>query len=291
MTESDHRESAAALETALRDATRIHLEKARCRVPEVYARHLASPSAIRARHRRAWRDIPQDLLSLPRLLWRLFLSLRGHTTQQPALSRKERELLGIMESELLDLEGWYRSLSQVLITADASIDASSPEKIEHMQRAVRQYLEGEMVRIAGPREGTRDLLVFLLVGLGSQTVSDSVTFGSALALGMTLATGWYLSSLSWWDSLWSNWLGVPAWVEWAGAVGGSLAAVALVPVLAPWSEWLVNRLRGPRFLEEWLTEIEAELLRPKRDTLDRASPLGTLSQILPDLLAVLHKLR
>lgn len=289
-------EHADALTQTLADILRHHFAEARERVPRVYREHLATARPIWQRHWTHRRDVPADLLALPRLLWRQGRRLlRRPAPHPPALTGKEQALLGILREDLLDLPGLQRQLEVAL--AQASADLADCEALLARQAAAGRlpelegWLQRQIERHSGPREGTRDLLVFLLVGLAARSGGLDVTFGSAIAAGSAAATAVYLSSQSWWGSLWIHLTGIPGWVSVAGALGGATAGLLLAPLVAPFGEWVVNRWRGEHYLRDIVDRTETSLLETRHDGLDFLGQLAALTQFAPDLLALLRSWR
>jgi hypothetical protein len=285
-----------ALEQALAEAIQAHLQAARLRVPNVYRSRFASSAAILKRHWVHRRDIPADLLSLPRSLWRQGqrLTRSKPIPDAPSLSRKEQALLQILQLELLDLpglqltlQGHLRQHSEAYAACDDLLHDQAPgNRLPEIERFLQQHLE----RLSMPREGTRDLLVFMLIGSVGHGLGQKVTFGSALATGSAVATSAYLASQSWWGALWVQMTGIPAWVTLGGAVSGAAAALVLTPLVAPLGDMLVNRWRGERYLLGIIDRIEQNLLQSQADGLDFAGQLASLTQFAPDLLTLLKTL-
>ncbi len=276
-----------------------HFTAAHQRVPEFYRRHFVSARAISSRHWRHKRDIPKDMATVPRALWRLSSRLWSKGPIPPeTLSGKEKALLQALEDELIQMGRLQRALNQVAerwIPDWTSCETALQQPMTEAQsEAVMQFLQDRLSRQSGTREGGRDLLLFLLVGslgrqLGSQ-LGSQITFGSALATGAAVANGVYLSQQSFWGLIWAKLAGVPAWVGWVGASGGMLATLAVAPLLSPLAELAVNRLRGERYLHKILDQIERENFSGRGDLVDMMGPLGSLSQMAPDLLALLRQL-
>lgn len=285
------------LEDALTQAIRRHMQGARSRVPDVYRNHLSGSRAIFIRHWQHWRDIPADLASLPRGLIRMgrkLARLKGPAAPPP-LSRKEAALLEIIQTELLDLPGLQATLESVLREHSAPYAAceallSEPTLARHLPE-IDAFLARHLSRLSTPREGTRDLLVFMMIGVLGKSLSQKVVFGSALATGSAIASSVYLASQSWWGALWVQIAGIPTWVTLSGALSGVAGALLLAPLFAPLGEWLVNRWRGERYLEGIIDRIETNLLQTRADGVDFVTQLAGLAQFAPDLLALLRSFR
>ncbi|OZG74815.1 hypothetical protein BTA51_06675 [Hahella sp. CCB-MM4] len=277
-----------------------HFVAAHDRVPGFYRRHFVSLKGISARHWKNKKDIPHDLISVPKTFWRMSSRLwkKGPLAPIP-LSGKEAELLLVLEQELLQLSLLQQQLNQVIerwIPEWEACETMLQEPLTDQQsELITEFLRDRLGRFGGTREGGRDLLMFLLIGgLGRQVaghLGSQITFGSAMATGAALANGVYLSQQSFWGVIWAKLTGIPAWVGWVGAGSGMLASLAAAPLLSPLAELAINRLRGERYLHKMLDQIERESFHNRGDMLDMMGPLGSLSQMAPDLLALLKQIR
>jgi hypothetical protein len=288
------------LNSAIQQAVHEHFAEAHRLVPDFYRHHFLSLRCVAARHWRQRQDIPGDLLAVPRLVWQGIARFRKR--QIPAsrpLTGKESAVLRAIESELLRPEKLHQRISRTLRENKPDWSESWNEygvllqhPMNEAQRAtLERFLEHKTKQLSGLREGSRDMLVFLIMGVVGNQLAGKVTFGSSLATGSALAGTVYLSQQSWWYGLWLNWSGIPGWVSWAGATGGLLTALALTPLLSPLAELLVNRLRGKRFLHKLLDEVEAQSYYSEADILDAAGLAAGISQVIPDLVALLKQLK
>lgn len=283
---------------AVQQAVADHFAEAHQLVPEFHRKHFLSARQVAGRHWRHKRDIPGDLLAVPKLVWQ---SLRRSPKEcsNKQLSGKESAVLQAIESELLRPQQLQLRLTNAITACRADWQQDWQDCSERLQHpmnqkqrdAISQFLELKAIQLSGPREGSRDLLVFLIVGAIGHQITEKVTFGSALATGSALASSLYVSQQSWWYGLWLSWNGVPAWVSWTGAVGGFATALVLTPMLSPLAELVVNRLRGERFLHELLNEIETERFHQQTNILDAAGVAAGFSQLMPDLIALLKHLK
>ncbi|GAA3947717.1 hypothetical protein [Allohahella marinimesophila] len=295
-----HQPERQNIEVELRAIVKTHFVAARARVGDVSKGELLSARSIARRHWQYRRDIPRDLVSMPRTVWRGMRGLLRRSGPEESgspkvLSGMEAAMLIVIRNDLLDLPGLQFKLHERLLEADPQLDDAQAllQELAGEDRldAVERYLAGELERLSTPSEGTRDLLVFMLIGVISRGSGLNATFGSALAAGSATASAVYVASQSWWGALWLQFSGMPAWVSVAGAVGGLGVAVVLTPALAPLSEWLVNRWRGERYLHDLVDQVEHNLLENRKDGLDLAGRLAGLAQFAPDLLALLRAIR
>ncbi|WP_317928674.1 hypothetical protein [Halioxenophilus sp. WMMB6] len=299
-------DEAASCATSAQDAwldqwqaiTQTHFAEARSRTDQVYKTHFASAKAVALRHWQNRADIPKDLLNLPRSVWRLAQRAlwRGHRQANPKVpTGKELALLAIIAEELLALSqlqtkyqhhlSLHPDLSSALFEElEGELGQLSAEQAQHnLQLAV------ERLRLS--QEGSRDLLMFVSIGLLGRGLADKITFGSAAATGSALASSVYISQQSLLGGLWAGWFGAPAWVGMTGAVGGFGLVLLATPLISPLTELGVNRLRAKRLLARIVERTEAELNQPRLDLASTAGQLATYLQLLPDLLQVLKQLR
>jgi len=264
-----------------------HFHLAESRVDDVYQAHFSRASVIAARHWRHRRDIPGDLLVLPRTLGNLLL--RRKTTARP--SGKETELRQIIELELLDLPGLELALQNHCeeVIRQAGPDLSSKPLTAAQRQDFEQYVNHQLKRLHLPGEGMREALLALTVMLSGRVLGDKALVSSAASLGSTLATSVYIGQQSWWGAFWASWFGVPGWVSWAGIGTGVASIIVLSPLIAPGIEWGMNRLRARRLLQQTVEQARAQLLQ--KDRLLLLSRLGVYLQLLPDIAQYLVRLR
>lgn len=266
-----------------------HFCAAHQRLDEVYRVHFSSLAGVWGRHRRHWRDIPGDILAMPRALWR---RLRRHTASAPLrLTGKEREVALLLAEEVLDLAGLRQRLERQLSNRPAGrdrvgADTSTTARVSAEQQ-VAQRLHQAVARWGGSHDGGRELLLFVLLGVAGRSLSDKVLFGSASLVGISLAGSAYISQQGLLGGLWASWFGVPSWVSAVGALAGVGAMLVLTPLLAPLIECLFNRLWRRQRLHRLIDEVHRELLPPRRDQLWQ---WGGYMQYLPDLLALLRSI-
>jgi len=268
-----------------------HFEQAEHRVDTVYETHFASPKNVLIRHWRHRKDIPHDLLALPRSAWGLLMKAAGRQTQS-AMSGKEQELRRILEQELLDLPGLERTLEQycvpVMLAYQKELDGLDQLNAEQRQK-FQQYLDHQLARLQLPNEGLRDGLMALTVMLTGKALGDKALMSSAASVGSTLAQGVYLSHQGWWAGFWAGWFGSPAWVSWAGAGVGMLSFLIAAPLIAPGIEIGLNRWRGRKLLQQAVDDAREQLCA--KDRMMLAGQLALYLQLLPDLVFFLSRLR
>lgn len=284
----------AAWEQALAVLLADHFDAAHERVDSVYRRHFASPRAVLSRHWRQRRDVPRDLANLPRQAWGLLRRAAGRGAGPRRYSGKERELAAAIAEELLALPQLEQQLLALLRRhpgLDEELLAALGEQLAPYSPArARRRIERAVRRLGVTQEGGRDALIFLALGLAGRAFGDKLLFGSAAVLGAALATGFYTSQQSLLGGLWVKWFGAPGWVGASGAAGGVLVVTLLAPVIAPFVELGVNRLRGRKLLHQLVEQARGRLVSGG-DPYRVAGYLGSYVPLLPDLLAALRALR
>jgi len=274
---------------ALQQLLDQHFALAGQRVDAVYRRHFAPARAVFARHWRHRRDIPGDLLALPRTLLGL-LHRRPGGIASP--SGKQQEMRRILEQELLDLPALEASLQHYCeqIIEHYRLDlADQPTLTPAQRQEFEHYVEHQLVRLHLPSEGLREGLLALTIMLTGRLLGDKAMLSSAASLGGTVAGSVYLGQQGWWGAFWASWFGVPAWVSWVGIGSGVLSALLLSPLLAPGVEWGMNRLRARRVLQQTVQQAKEKLT--SKDGVLLASRLGVYLQLLPDLAQFLARLK
>ncbi|GAB3369339.1 hypothetical protein NCG89_08475 [Spongiibacter taiwanensis] len=265
-----------------------HFIAARERVDEAYHHHFASLGSVLKRHWQHRRDVPADLLTLPRGLWQVLSGRRG---PRP-LTGKEQAVAEIMAREVLDLPG----LQQKLLFHLEGHPDYRPDAIAQLQAELAPYDADEALRrlhlaVAqwGQRhDNSREFLMFLGLGLLGRSLSDKIAFGSASVLGVSLASSAYLSQQGALSALWASWFGVPGWVAVSGAIGGFAVAIAATPLISPFLEYGFNRWGTRRRLLQMVDAVHREIRAPLGDRLWR---VGAYLQFIPDLVQVLRMLR
>ncbi|WP_372764344.1 hypothetical protein [Litorivivens sp.] len=273
-----------------------HFAAARKRLPMVCERHFHSLRGVARRHWQNRADIPRDLATIPRFTWRALRRLGGRRLElQHHYSAKELALAGVVASELLQLA----ELEQALLRHLGQHPGLDPQQQAEVEVLLSRYSPAEMetrvrqamARLAVDHEGSRDVLLFLTLGLAGRLASDKIAFGSAGLLGASAASSLYLSQQSFFAGLWAKWFGVPGWVSVSGGLAGLATLLFLTPVVAPLVECGINRFRAERVLGNLIDEVQAQLQSPGADHYTLAAYAGTYVQLLPDLLNILRSFR
>lgn len=285
-----------AWQTELDALLNEHFGEVRQRIPAFYEQYFASLRRIASRHWQHRRDVPRDLATLPRFTWRALQRLGGRRgTTARRFSAKELTLAGLIGGELLHLP----ELEEKLLRHLGRHPGLDLDKQREVQDILARYspadlelrLRDAVARLAVDHEGSRDLLLFLALGMIGRAASDKVVFGSAGLLGASAASSLYLSQQSFFASVWAKWVGVPTWVSLAGGTAGLALLLLLTPVLAPFVEFAVNRFRAERMLGELVDQVQQQLQNPGHDGYTLAAYAGSYIQLLPDLLNILKSLR
>ncbi len=276
-----------------------HFDQAKSRVSDVYQQYFISASRVFSRHWRHKRDVPQELATLPRTVWKALKKCfkkrhKNSATEPVFLSAKQTELETIITDELLDLAGLDNKIKEYVIEFQDEFDTElqqlfadlSAQQEEEMTRQLADYVK----EMGVPVEGAREALVFMLTGLLGKSLG-AASFGSSVAVGQAAASAMYMSHASWWAGFWASLTGVPAWVGVAGAGGGILAMLLIAPILAPFVELGINRLNGEKKLYALVEQARSQMIRPETDTLDVLGQLAIYLQLLPDILLFLRKIK
>lgn len=265
-----------------------HFAQAHQRVEAVYRQHFRSLPGVLQRHWQHRRDVPADLAALPRSLWRI-VARRSHS-ERP-LTGKEQAVAQLIADKVLDLNGLQARLFQRLEShpdyRPETVAALRDELAADPEHAARR-LNAAVARWGLSHDSSRDLLLFLALGLAGRGLSDKLMFGSASLLGISAASSWYLSQQGWLAAWWASWFGVPGWVTAGGAAAGMAGMMVLTPVLAPFIECGFNRVWRRQRLHRLLDEVHRQLRPPLREHLWQ---YGSYLQFLPDLLHLLKQLR
>jgi len=274
-----------------------HFEQAHQRVDGFYDLYFASFKSIVGRHWRYRRDIPRDLITIPRTTWRLVTHLTGRkgNYSKVKFSGKELAIANLIIDELLQ----FRLLEREIFKLILNQDAISLKQVQELQELLEEYspaqaqqkIELALHRLTVSQEGGRDALVFLTLGLIGRPLSDKVVFGSALGLGSTAATSLYISQQGFIGALWVKWMGVPMWVSVSGALAGFTALLLTTPLISPAVEFAVNRFRAKPFLHNIINRVQDTLLDTNTDVSTIAGYIGSYIQLLPELLQMLRAIR
>lgn len=296
--------AAQAIEAHRNNLTEIvdmHFHEAKERVSAVYLKHFAEPTVVLDRHWRHRGDIPKDLATLPRSIWRALKSAIPRNRKSPgeqieavSLSGKQSELRDALERELLDLGGLDKKLSDYVARHQAGFDAQLDELLNglpnNQREQVKKQLSLHVERMSLPVEGSREALMFFLTGMLGKGLGSS-TFGSSVAAGQAAAATIYTSNLSWWGGLWVSVTGIPGWVGVLGATGGFVAAALVAPLFAPLLEVGINHWRGEKMLLQVIDHVRTRVITPPKDSVDVLGQLAVYLQVLPDLICFAAKIK
>lgn len=273
-----------------------HFAAARERVEPFADSYLLSPRAVLQRHWQCRGDIPRDLANLPRSLWRMGCKLARRPAPAAASPSRKAELMAALVLHELLMLG---ELEQQLLEHIRQHPAFCVSKLQAVQAELSLYSPSEaqekvhqaLDRLRLTHEGSRDAVVFLLLGAVGKSISQQVAFGSAAGVGISVASGLYISQQTTLGALWSSWLGVPTWVATSGAVAGVAGMIVLTPVLSPLFEIGLSRLRSKKVLHQLIDQTEHRVRGDQHDAGSLAGLAGTYLQLMPDLLQALRALR
>jgi len=287
---------ADTLPAQLNELIKTHFSDAEQRVDIVYQQHFASSRAILSRHWRHKKDIPADLMALPRSLFsfgkKLTRQTASTTSENTDRSGKQQEVYDLVYHDLLDLPGLENKLEQYLQQAvsDYQQQIEQHSELSDTQRKqFKQYVNHQIDRLQLTNEALREGLLAFTLMISGRILGDKAILSSAASIGGTLATSGYISQQGWLTGLWLSWMGVPGWVTVAGASAGVMGALLLSPVIAPGLEWGINRLRARKLLLQPVHNAEQQIL--KKDGLLYTSRLGVYLQLLPDLAQFIQRLK
>lgn len=279
---------------AMEDIIREHFLQAEQRVDTIYRTHFASFGATFKRHWRHKRDIPGDLLVLPRMALHGGQQLiRGKPVNHKSIeSGKQAELRIVIEEQLLalpELEQKLENYCQNIIQEyQQDLERQTPLS-DNQRQEFQNYLQYQLNRLNLPHEGIREGLLAFTIMLSGKLLGDKAILSSAASLGGTLASTVYIGQQGWLGALWASWMGAPGWVGFIGASTGVLALLLLSPMLAPGIEWSINRLRSRRILRQTVQQAEQQLLN--KDGILMISRLGIYLQLLPDITQFVSRLK
>lgn len=279
----------------LRRIIDAHFDQSEKRVDQVYADYFSSTGAVLGRHWRHKKDIPSDLMALPRHAWGFVARkiLRKKRLKELPKTGKVREVERIIAEQLLDLPGLEKKIEHYVQPFQEQFAREMTEILEQVPSLQREQftreLEAHVARLNTPIEGAREAVVFLIAGIVGKVFSDKITFGSSIATGKAVATSIYLGQLSWFGSLWAGLFGVPTWVGYAGAGAGVCAALIVAPLLTPLFEMGINRLRARKILRATVAAAREKLTGRGRDGFDIAGKTAIYLQVLPDIVEIARR--
>lgn len=275
-----------------------HFEEVRERVPAFYDKHFSSFTAILGRHWRNKKDIPRDLAHIPIKLYgfgKRIISRKPIEMAPEPVSGKDAELMNLMIEDLLLISDLETKL-QTYVAANSKEFEQYQEELaaclnQFSEEKVMQVINEHIQKINIPREGSREILVFLALGIAGKTLSSKIAFGSSLGLGAAIASSIYVSQQTWLGALWLKFSGIPGWVTMTGATAGIMVAFIIAPIITPISELMVNRMRGEKFLYNLVDQYQHQINDTSTDKLNLAGHLACYLQAMPELIQALRMLR
>lgn len=286
------------LESAIQEIVDHHFQQVKNQIPEFYSQHLGSFKAILVRHWKHKTDVPKEWVHIPLKLfhWGKSRVSRNKNLEQTVFELgKDREVQQLILNDLMKMPLLEQKLRLFLLE-----NAPLFQEYEHeLQQSVRRYSEEEVLeamrthfeKLVIPRDGSRELMLFLAMGFVGRTLCPNITFGSALGMGSAVATSIYASQQGWLGSLWLKLTGIPGWVTISGAAMGLFVVLVTTPLISPLSELLINRLRGERFLTRMVDQFHQDVNEGGKDHLNLAGHVALYVQALPELFQILKLLR
>lgn len=276
---------------ALEALIQAHFKEAKTRIEPVYQAHFASPKAVFKRHWSNKKDIPSDLLVLPRAVLGLVSKIAGRKASVIHQSGKEKAIRHMLENELLDLSGLQAKLDEY---CKPFIDAyenqlNVVDGLTQQQRIkIEELIEQKIQQLHLPSEGMREFVLATTIALTGRALGDKALISSAASLGSTLAGAWYINQQSFFGALWVSLFGTPAWVGYVGIGSGIALALLLAPLSAPVIELAVNRMRAHKLLEQTIEQALIDI--KKGDSMVALSRLASWLQMLPDIAQAIARL-
>lgn len=273
-----------------------HFSAAHSRVPVIYKEHFSSAKKVFSRHWRHKSDVPRDLMVLPRttvgLVGRLFGRKPADTV---GLSRKQQELAGVLSDDLLQLTELESTIFN-LVQAHPDLQEGLWDELQTLLKAytpevAQQRIDLALTSMSVTYEGSRDALIFLTLGIVGRSLSHKIAFGSALGIGASAASTLYIGHQSFLGGLYASWFGLPAWIGLSGAVAGFAVLALATPLLSPFFELGLNKVRSEKRLHKIVEQVHQNTLHKGTDAETLAGYMGTYVQMVPDLIVALRSLK
>jgi len=273
-----------------------HFLEVHKRVPETYRLHFHSLKQVFSRHWRHKQDIPRDLMALPRASLRLLKRALGKNGHSDApLGAKEQELANILATELLNIPELESKIFHHLRDHPSLVNGQWDELQMQLEKLTpedaRRRIDDALVKLAITQEGSRDAVVFLTLGIIGRGLSDKIAFGSAIGVGATAAGSVYLGQQSFFGALWASWFGLPAWVGLSGALAGLMIVALATPMLSPFIELGLNRIRSEKHLHKIVDNVQHKIERKGPDAETLVGYMGTYVQMIPDIIVALKSFK
>ena len=261
-----------------------HLLEATSRVDMIYEQYFGNIGSVFSRHLKHWKDAPKDLVQPFLGLWNV---TGGKLLKKDPVyleTGKKAEIVSVITNDLLALP----ALEKKILEHIRPFHESAQEEIEGLLAQVpesgRKRAEKEMERalesLDVPVEALRDVAGALILGSAAAVWGGKGFVFGNLAAGQSLMAMIWASNLGWYGSFayalsgtsFGGWIsgtligsllgisGAPLWVSVAGGAGGLVAGVVLIPVVGPFCEWGVNKLKGKSALDSIIEVARHSLL-------------------------------
>lgn len=262
-------------------------------VDDIYDKYFYDIKSVIDRHWRHKKDIPYDAVAPFKYAYN-FVSKkvfpnRKIKTLPPSGKTQEMEL--IISEQLLDLPGLEKKINEYVIPYQKRFEQELSEILEKVPALQRdkftEELKAQIDRLQTPVEGAREAALFLVVGVVGKVFSG--TFCGTISTGQAVATTIYMGQLSWFGTWWAHIFGAPAWVGVTGGVVGILVTLVVAPLLTPFFEVGINRIRAKKILRESICCARKKLTDTDSDAFDVAGKTAIYLQFLPDVIDAARK--
>jgi len=270
-----------------------HFINAEKRVDEVCEQYFADVKTVFGRHWRHKKDIPYEIVTPFKYAFDFIAKnfFANNKTGAFPQSGKSQELVQIISEKLLDLPGLESKLSNYVAPYQKRFEQELSNILETIPSLQREKFTDELKlsidRLQTPVDGARETALFLVAGIVGKVYSGA--FSGTFSAGAAVSEVVYISQLSWFGSLWANFFGAPAWVGWVGGIGGLLATLIVAPLLTPFIEIAINRIRAKKILRSSIKGAREKLSGNDSDAFDLAGKTAIYLQFLPDVLDAARK--
>lgn len=267
-----------------------HFDQCEARVEEVNRKYFLNGSEILHRHWRNKKDIPSDLVLPFKMIWNFGAGKMLKRRVKPVpRTGKSREIERVITEDLLDLGGLERRIEAYVTPHMDRFEKSLIDTVEQVPALKREQftreLEKYLERLNLPVEGSREAVIFLVTVAIGKAFCNQFVLSGLMGTGGLVATSLYMNQLSWFGALWVNWYaGVPGWIGYTGAAGGTVVGIVAAPLIFPFLEMAINRFRSRKILEETVQAARTDFIRPGKDRVNIAGKIAVYLQALPDVL-------
>ncbi|MHC1697573.1 MAG: hypothetical protein AB9919_05815 [Geobacteraceae bacterium] len=270
-----------------------HFNLADGRVDEIYEKNFSDIKEVFSRHWRHKKDIPYDMVNPVKYAYDFVVKkiAPGKKIKTFPKAGKAQEIEQIISDHLLDLPGLENKINRYVELYEKRVEQELSEILENVPALQREKFTEELIlqidRLQSPIDGAREAALCLVVGIVGKVYSG--TFCGSIGSGGAVATTIYISQLSWIGSIWANIFGAPAWIGWVGGVGGLLVTLVAAPLLTPFFEIGINKLRAKKILRSSIRSARNKLAGKDSDAINVAGKTAIYLQFLPDVVDAARK--